>query len=110
MYRADDRAFCYTARPALEIDHQFWVVGRVGGEVDVVQMFREGDLFRQRRPSGAFRKQRLHGDYDYPARTTKAQLHAWWQHDFDDGRYELAFDAGGLVETLEKWYNDASED
>ena len=108
MYRSDDRAFYYTARPALEIDAQFWVVGRVGGDVDVVQMFREGDRFRQRRPGAAFF--RPHGDYDYPARTTKAQLHAWWQHDFDDGRYELAFDIGELVETLEKWSDDTSEE
>ena len=105
MYRADDRAFHYTARPALDVDSQFWVVGRAGGDVDVVHIFRESGLYRQRRPGRA-----AHGDYDYPARTTKAQLREWWHHDFDEGRYELVFDAAELGETLQKWSDDASEE
>lgn len=98
MYRSDDRAFHYTRRPALDLDDQFWVIGRAGGDVDVLQLFREGGCYRQRRPGRA-----VHGDYDYPRRTTKAQLREWWEHDFDGGRYELVFDAHELGPALGRW-------
>jgi len=98
MYRSDDRTFPYTARPALELDGEFWVVGRVEAEVSLLHIFDEGGRYRQRRPGRA-----VHGDYDYPARTTKGQLREWWERDFDDGRYELVFEAEELADTLTRW-------
>lgn len=103
MYRSDDRAFAYTARPAFALDEQLWVVGRARGALEVVQLYRSGGRFHQRRPGRA-----PHGDYDYPTGTTRAELRDWWERDFDDGRYELVFDAAELADTMAKWDGGAA--